>query len=122
MHLDSDLLHGLGRHPILRHLDICPGSNQRWLPVLNDNTPLPFSFRAIEVRNLKSLALTMPNFLGEHYWGPENEESLLQISQGLTNLIKDTCVLESLSLRLGPIVLADNEGMMSRRRAAPSTE
>src|SRR5947209_1770759 len=114
MHLDSDLLHDLGWHPTLRHLDICPGSNQRWLPVPNDNVPLPFSFKAIGARNLKSLALTMPNFLSEHYWGPENEESLLQISQGLISLIKETRFLESLSLRFGPIAILGSDGMMSQ--------
>ncbi|EPS38064.1 hypothetical protein H072_8189 [Dactylellina haptotyla CBS 200.50] len=103
VHIDTAILQALRRHPTLRKLDLCPGSDQSWyLPPLLDE-PSQFSLQMLASTRLKSLTLTLPNLLSEKCWVFEPYQENSNICWDLTELLRNVPSLNTLSLRMRPV-------------------
>ncbi|EWC48656.1 hypothetical protein DRE_01878 [Drechslerella stenobrocha 248] len=102
VHIDNAILLALQNHPMLRKLDLCPGSDQSWYspPLLDELSP--FSLQTLASTRLKSLSLTLPNLFSEKCWIFEPYEEMSNICWDLKELLRCTPSLDSLSLRMRP--------------------
>ncbi|KAK6526749.1 hypothetical protein TWF281_009952 [Arthrobotrys megalospora] len=103
VHIDTAILFALRRHPTLRRLDLCPGSDQSWYsPPLIDE-PRQFSLQTLAGTRLKSLVLTLPNLFSEKCWIFEPYQEISNICWDLTELLRNAPSLNNLSLRMRPV-------------------